>query len=124
MEFEFNKQLIAQDMIDIPQIGSFAIEAEGAMGDLYYLVILTSLGTSTIATCGPVVPDVELLPNGFSTNLTRMEYNEKRLIKTINLFLNDREKQIYKAKLIDIDKALDEFRDLGFYMKNYSKGNY
>ena len=121
MEFEFDRQLIAQNLIDIPQIGSFAIEAESDLGANHYIVVRTSLGFSYIATCGPVVPGIEELPIGFTTNLSKIEYNEKKLAKIITLFLNDRSRGIIHAKLIDFDAALDEFRDLGLYMKEKFK---
>ena len=117
MEFEYDKQLIAQSIVDIPQIGSFAFKAENDMGDVYFMVVRTSLGKSHIATCGPVLPGIEEIPNGFNVNLTIMDYNEKKLIKHISMFLNDRMKGIYKVDLIPFEDALNEFRDLGLYMR-------
>lgn len=121
MEFEFNKELVAQNLIDIPRIGSFAMQAEGAMGDAYFLVIRTLMGRSYIATCGPVLPGIEELPPGFTTNLTVINFNEGKLIKTINMFLNDHSKGIYRAEIVDFNTALNEFRDLGIFMQEKFK---
>ena len=121
MEFEFNKELVALDVIDIPRIGNFAISAEGEGGNAYFIVIKTELGKSYIATCGPVLPEIEEIPENFNVNLTKIDYNEKKLVKIISMFLNDRMKGIYRAELIDSNKALDEFRDLGQYMKEKFK---
>ena len=122
--FEFNNQLMPQSLIDIENIGDFAIEANNDEGAFWYLVIRTSLGTTTIASCGPVVPDIELLPDGYTCYLTRMDYKEEKLIKSINMWLNDRGKKLVQAKVIDINEAIDQFRDLGEYLENYSKDIY
>lgn len=122
--FEFNNQLMPQSLIDIDNIGDFAIEANNDEGAFWYLVIRTSLGTTTIASCGPVVPDIELLPDGYCCYLTRMDYKEEKLIKWINMWLNDRGKKLVQAKVINIDDAINQFRDLGEYLTNYSKDIY
>lgn len=96
-----------QNLIDIDQIGEFGIEASNDDGYHYYMVIKTVLGTSVIATCGPIFLDSDLLPSGFSTTLTKMPYKEDKLAKTINLFLNDKYKKITSASVIDVVEAIN-----------------
>ena len=122
MTFEFNQQLMPQSLVDIDEIGQFALEASNDEGYFWYLVVRTSLGTVTIGSCGPVVPDIDLLPSGYCCSLARMEYKEQKLEKFINTWLNDRSKVLTNAKLIEVDDAIDEFRDLGQYLRN--EGNY
>lgn len=122
--FEFNQQLTPQSLIDIDEIGEFAIEATNDEGLFWYLIVRTSLGTTTVASCGPVVPDVPLLPSGYSSSLFRMEYKEPKIEKTITMWLNDRNKLLTSARLIDIDEAIDQFVDLRSYLHNYSEEIY
>lgn len=117
--FEFNNQLMPQSLVDIENIGDFAIEASNDQGEFWYLVVRTLLGTVTLASCGPLVPDVELLPSGYSCVLNRMEYKEDRLEKTINVWLNDRSKLLTQAKILPIEEAIDQFRDLGDYLRRF-----
>ena len=119
--FEFNQQLMPQNVIDIEEIGQFALEASNDQGYFYYLIVRTSLGVVTMASCGPVVPDVGLLPSGYCCYLNRMEYKENKVEKAINTWLNDRAKALTEAKVIEIEDALDQFRDLGEYIRNYSE---
>lgn len=120
MVFEFNNQFLPQNSIDIDRIGEFAIECSNEQGFYYFLVVKTSLGTTTIASCGPLVPDVVLLPNGYETSLIRIKSEDSKIEKEITKWLNDRKKCIIEARQISIDDALDQFVDLGNYLKNYS----
>lgn len=121
MTFEFNQQLMPQNLIDIENIGDFALEGINDEGNFYYLIVRTSLGITTLASCGPVVPDVNLLPSGYCTYISRMQYKEDKVAKQINIWLNDKSKALTKASLVEIEDALDQFRDLGEYMRNYSE---
>lgn len=118
--FEFNQQLLPQSLVDIQELGQFALEGINEEGYFYYLVVRTSLGTVTLADCGPVVPDITLLPSGYQTSLERMPYKEDKVSRAINMWLNDRSKKLTEAKVIDIEEAIAQFRDLGEYLTNYS----
>ena len=47
-----------------------------------------------------------------------MVFSETRLIKSIDLFLNDRDRKITEAREIDIDDAIEQFRDIKDYLNN------
>ena len=115
--FEFNQQLMPQSLVDIDNIGQFALEATNDEGYFWYLILVTSLGNVTVASCGPVIPDVNLLPSGYTCSMYQMEYKEARIEKTINNWLNDRGKALTEAHLVNIEDALCEFRDLGTYLR-------
>ena len=119
IDFEYNKEWLPQNTINVKDIGQFALEASNDEGYFFYLVIFTQLGISTIASAGPVIPDVEELNQGYSCSMYTMEYKEDKLIKTINNWLNDRSKKITQAREVTIDEALDQFRDLGEYLRRF-----
>lgn len=121
MQFDFNNQLTPQDSIDIPDIGCFAIEAYNDDGYFYYLVVRTLLGTVTLSTCGPIVPDIVMLPSGFKMTLDKMPFKEDKLAKSISFFLNDKSKKITHAKIIDVNEAIDQFRELKDYLLNFNE---
>ena len=120
-QFEFNMQPCPMSILDIENIFQCAVEATNAEGEYYYLVALTSLGVTSIFTCGPVVPDVFFLPNGYSTNLTRHECDDKKVSKFINSWLNDRYKKLQEAKIISFKEAKEQFRDICEYLDEYGK---
>lgn len=119
MTLEFDQQLQYQNYVDVEEIGQFALEASNDEGMYWYIVVRTIMGTTTIATCGPVVPDIDILPNGFSTTLTKMPYKEDKLGKTIGFWLNDKSKKLTTARVLDIEEAINQFRDLKDYLINF-----
>lgn len=118
MVFEFNHQLLPQNILDIGEIGEFAIEACNDEQYYWYMVARSILGTTIIATCGPVIPDVAFLPSGFSMTLDKVPYKEEKIAKAISMFLNDRKKGITDAKVIDVIEGIDQFRELKDYLKD------
>ena len=124
MEFEFDKQLTPQNAIEIDNIGSFALEAISETGNYYYYIVQTLMGQSVIASCGPIAPDIYEIPSGFNVSLYRIEYNETKLIKGIDLFLNDKYKKILYAKEIDTEDAIEQVRDIKEYLRSVSKGGF
>ena len=124
MQFEFNQQLMPQSVIDIPEIGEFGLEGMNDEGYSYFMVIKTMLGTAIVATCGPVIPDINQLPTGFKMTLDKMPYKEEKLAKTISYFLNERNKGITSARLLDYDDAVSQFRELKIYLANLTQENF
>ena len=124
MEFEFDKQLEAQNSIEIENIGDFGLEGINEDGFRYYLAVKTLYGQTIIAYCGPIMPDIDILPSGFSTGLNKMEYKEDRLNKFISLWLNDKYKKIKDASVLSFEEAVLEFKDLSDYLNNLSEDTF
>lgn len=120
---DFDKSTITNSSLDIPSVGHCAIEASNTDGYHYYLVIYTVCGTSYISQCGPVVPDIYHLPDGYACSFTTMEYNEKKLYKTISIFLNDFHHAITQARLVSLKEASQQIRDLSGYLLEQLDGD-
>lgn len=123
MQFEFNNQLVPQNLVEVDNIGSFGLEAFNDDGEAFYYIVQTIMGQCIIASCGPVIPDLRSLPPGFTININRMPYNEARIIKNITLFLNDKYKKIISATEIDIEDAIEQFRDVKEYLRDLDAEN-
>ena len=123
-EFEFDQQLQAQNSIEIENIGDFGLEAINEEGFYYYLAVKTLLGTTIIGSCGPIIPDIDMLPSGFNCSINKMTYKEDKLFKTINLWLNDKSKKIKNAKEIRFEEAVLEFKDAADYLHNLNEENF
>ena len=123
-QFEFNMQPVAQGLVDVEDLGYFAIEASNDEGLYYYIIVRTLLGTTTIATCGPVMPDVNMLPSGFKVTLDKIPYKEDKISLTVKKWLNDRSRLITQAHPIDVEDAIEQFRDVGAYLRDYSEDTF
>lgn len=121
MDFEFNHQLMPQNVLEVAEVGEFAIEAWNDQGYYWYLVVRTIMGTSIISICGPVFPDIKLLPSGFNMSLEKIPYKEEKLARTINMFLNDHRKGITEARVIDVLDGIGQFRELKDYLTTLSE---
>ena len=122
VDFEYNKQWVPQNLLNLEEVGQCAIEACNDDGMFFYLIVSTVLGEAVIASCGPVIPDVDEIPDGYCCSMYRMEYKEDKLVKTISMWLNHKDRKITEAKEVSLTEALDQFRDLGSYLSKELSG--
>lgn len=119
MFLDYNSKFNPQNSLEIKDIGNCAIEGVNNDGLYFYLITTTIRGQVTIATCGPVIPDIDELPNGYTCNITNMMFNQNKLKLTISKWLNGlkpgKNKPITEAKQIDKISALDQFRSIKAY---------
>ena len=117
--FEYNQIRTALGMLEIEDIGNCAIRAVGIQTEEYYMVIRTNLGKSYIFNYGPIVPDLMTMPDYVGCSLTKIDYNEKRLIQLVDKWLNDSRKEIQEAEQVADTEIFDCCRDLIQYMREY-----
>lgn len=124
-KIEFNNQYVPQNFLDLDSVGNVCIEAmdEGS-GFCYYLLIKTSLGTASIFQYGPVVPDMDNLPDEYQTSYSRQNYNDRKLLIFIDRWLNDRNKKITTARCVDEQVFLDNYRDITYTIRAYGEDVY
>ena len=116
-QVKFNQQLEAQNNLDIESISNCCIRASNDLEYYYYLIIKTIAGKTYFAECGPILKDSDRLPSGFINALLIFEYNERKLLAMINGFLNDKSKKVTEASVVDIDEALNNFKNLKEFME-------
>lgn len=107
--------------LDIDNIGEFALECNNDEQYFWYYVVRTSLGMTSIAYTGPIAPDVELLPNNFKQGRFIIPFNEGKILRDVSAFLNDKDKKITQARVIEIDDAISEFINLRDYLAAYNE---
>lgn len=110
--FEFDIRPTPQNYLDVDDIGNCALECYNEEGMYYYILVMTECGQTTITRCGPVMPDIDMLPNGFSVSLTRMEYKDTKIESDIDRFLCDTKKKIVSAREISREEAIACIRDV------------
>ena len=124
-KFEFDNQYVPQNFIEIENIGNVCIEAINETDGLfYYLLIKTSLGTTSIFEYGPVIPDIDKLFDNYNVSFNREQYNEKKLKIFISKWLNDRMKKITAANKIEEKSFLDNYKDICYTIERYGSEVY
>lgn len=123
-KFGYNSETVYSKELDIDELGQVCLEAIDSEAMCYYLIIRTSLGQSSIVEYGPLVPDVELLPDITEVKFQRIDFNELRIKKIIKTFLQPRNKgknKIEDVNQISIDEAISRGVDILGYMKKFDK---
>lgn len=125
LNIEFNNQYVPQNFIEIESVGNVCLEAINEDDGLYYyLLIKTSLGTTSIFEYGPIIPDIDKLFDIYHVSFTRQPFNEKKLNLFLKKWLNDRNKGITAAYVVDQNKFLDNYKDICYIINEYGKEVY
>lgn len=104
--------------LDVDDIGDCTIEANNDQGLVYYLIIKTIYGITHCLETGPFMIDFNELPKVSSIKYLSFEYSDKRINKIIDSFLNDPNRGITQAKIIDEQEVYENSKDILNYFKN------
>ena len=100
------------DSIEIENIGNFSIQLNNDLGETWYIVIYTTLGWTTVHTFGPLSLEDNTLLYNFQYNYEYQEYNDQKLVKKIDKFINDPKKVITQIFFVDKDETLERLKHL------------
>ena len=107
--FECNEIITSTGMYEVSDVGNCCIKiVEQPSLKENYLYIKTELGSTTIIQFGPTIIDEEIVLDKFIFTIENFQYNEKRIVKTIDKFfkslyniteVNELEPQEFWSKL-------------------------
>ena len=104
MTFDYMERVVVDGQLDVEDIGQCVIQATNDLGEEFYLIIKTDLGWTEILEYGPCVPDMELRQLNYQIKYSRIEYNQSKIERAIDKFLNDPKRCITQAKVTDISE--------------------
>lgn len=122
--FAFNNQLTPQSEIDIEKIGNCCLCGYSEKtGFSYYLLTQSDLGSIEIMSYGPVVEDIDEIPDNYTYSYQKMAFEAKKVGGLINKWLNDKSRQITDA--VEVEKAhfLDNIKDVSKLVRSDQNGN-
>ena len=108
MTFEYLQRVVIDGTLEVDNIGDCVIQGNNDLGEFFYLIITTELGWTEILDYGPCVPDLELLSANYTIRYQRIEYNQGKLERIIDKFLNDPKRMITQAKTVFLDDILED----------------
>lgn len=100
------------DSIDIEDFGNTTLQLNNDQGDCWYLLTKTELGWTTVQTFGPMSLEDSVLPYHFQYNYDRQEYNDTKLIKRIDKYINDPKKMITQIFFVDPEETMEKLKQL------------
>ena len=118
MIFEYSVQRTFNEMIDVVDIGNTALKCTSAKGGIYYIILKTILGKTSIIKFGPVEPDLELLLDDFSVCYSKIDYKERSICKEIDKFINDFKKGITSVEEITEYEAWQDFPEIQYLFEH------
>lgn len=110
MTFEYLQRIIVDAQLDVDNIGECVILGRNDLGEEFYLIIRTEMGWTEQINYGPVTPDIDILPFNINLNYSRFEYNQSKLMRSIDKFLNDPKKMITQADVVEYDSIEHNIR--------------
>lgn len=108
MTFEYLQRVVVDGTLEIDNIGDCTIQGNNDLGEFFYLIIVTELGWTEILDYGPCVPDFDILQANYQIKYQRIEYNQGKLERIIDKFLNDPKRMITQAKLVYTEDIIED----------------
>lgn len=112
MTYEYFYTSLATGELEVEDPGNCTIQACNDIGMIWYLIIQTTLGWTKIMEYGPATPDFEELPKSVFCTFERIEFNDKKLNKKINDFLNNPKRGITQAMEVDRSIAFEDCKSI------------
>ena len=108
MTFEYLQRVVVDGTLEIDNIGDCTIQGNNDIGEFFYLIIVTELGWTEILEYGPCVPDFDMLQANYQIKYQRIEYNQGKLERIIDKFLNDPKRLITQAKVVFTEDIIED----------------
>lgn len=111
MTFEYLQRIVVDAQLDVDNIGECVLRGRNDLGEEYYLIVRTDMGWTEQINYGPVTPDIDILPFNINLSYSRFEFNQTKLMRAIDKFLNDPKKMITQADVIEISDIRENIID-------------
>ena len=111
MTFEYLQRVVVDAQLEIDNIGECVLRGRSDLGEEEYLIIRTEQGFTEVIDYGPVDPTIELLPMSITLHYNRFEYNQNKLCRIIDRFLNDPKRLITQADVTSFEEIDSNIQD-------------
>jgi hypothetical protein len=99
MTFDYLARVVIDGQLDVENIGDCTIVTRNDLGEEWYLLIKTDMGWTEVIEYGPAHPDFNLLPTSVTQTYNRFEFNQGKLTRIIEKFLNEPKRMISQAEV-------------------------
>ena len=104
MTFEYLQRVVVDGQLDVDNIGECVLVCNNDFGEEYYLIIHTVLGYTQMIEYGPIVPDLSQLCLTYQITYNRFEYNQGKIERAIDKFLNNPKRCITQARISTVEE--------------------
>lgn len=103
--FKFDLQKNFMQEIELSDPGNVCLRSETESNDVY-LIVKTIMGRTTVIRFGPVIDDWNIMPNCFNLYVKQFNYNDIKINKEINNFLNDSYLKALAVTEVTLEEAI------------------
>ena len=97
------------DQLEVSDIGNCVISANNDVGEFWYLIVLTKYGITRIYESGPWGDGY--FPLEYKVTFKQIDYDERKIIKSIKYFLNNPQRNITQAMNVEYQDIVDKLID-------------
>ena len=116
MVFEYQEIKTCTASIEVEDIGNCCLISRNLIGEERYLMIKTDFGSTQVILYGPNVPDIDQLPMSVIYSYNRYDFNDRKIIKTIQNFIADAD----QVEVTDFDTIKENVKNLIDHLEEYS----
>ena len=116
MQFNYLYVQEATGSIDIDDIGNFAISVTNDMYKEWIMLVNTVYGITEVVQYGPHSIDFDELEDKVTCNYQRFDYNEQRICKLVDTYINDTQKLITQVSVISFTEAKERIKNIVDYL--------
>ena len=102
MTFEYLQRVIIDAELEVENIGDCVLLGRNDLGTEFYLILTTDLGWTECIEYGPCTPEFEELPHDYTIKYSRFEYNQTKIERIIDKFLNNPKYSVSQAQVVDL----------------------
>ena len=100
------QRVVVDATLEIDDIGNCCLLCRNDIGEEFYLITKTVMGWIEVIEYGPCTPDLDILPFSVQLLYDRFEWNQYKLEKRIDKFLNNPKRAITQAEVSSLDVVL------------------
>lgn len=118
MIFNYNATAVFLQAIEVEDPGNTALLIETEAGFDYYIYIKTVMGKTSVIKFGPIMTDVQVLIDTFTTTYQKFDYKEKVIDKIISQYINDGRKKVTNVIEIPQEQAIAAYPNIAECLLN------
>ena len=107
MLINYNVQKTYTDTLQVDDPGNFCLRCLLITGDSYFIAVQTRLGKTSILKFGSIIEDLEELGDQFFLSYNIMDFDEKKISKSVDQLINDPRKKILQLMTVELEDVLN-----------------
>lgn len=116
MQFDYMYTMTAEDSVEIEDVGNFCLSVINDVYREWIMICSTEFGITKWLQAGPFRIDFDELDDRVMYTYQQMEYNQTKMCRIIDSFINDPKKTTTQVTVLEESEAKSRIKDLVSYI--------